>query len=723
MQYLYENNDYSYMGEDGGGNLAGMPKQLGGGLRIKRIIKSDGRGSQVVAKTYEYTSENGAFSSGVLENDFLYTESLSGFYQTNYGGCGLYSPPSSNTDFPLTIEKPFSMVPITISYRRIKEIDADGSYTVYNFSTPLDYGAAGSYFAAASESYIMTACGPGRASDNYFMGGSYAHHNFIYVPDPSTVMWGLLQKKEDFTAGGRLVQSSRRHYARRDVGGVWSFEEEYIPAKSLNGLSCFCNRASSGYMDNAVDWHFCRIYQRSISFPVLTSEAEYSYGQGPAAGYRADSTVYAFNPANFQYAQTTKLDHAAMRVPGTGTTLVDKYYYPVDYADGNAPTADMLKGAHRLTEVMEHRLYRNGKLVAGELNAFGIPSGLVEKEYKLALTAPLAGNAMPFNPSSFAANIQNYTLQETTGYNQCTKRKEVVQPKNSPPVSILYGYNSTLPIATIIGPVQYGAEVQTVLASCTGTLQGVAPLYLCSFSLDHQADLTIEKSCYLKKIHLEKFASQNPIFLAPHSLNDEAVDCTNSPQSLTDVVSVVPGAYWVVVDDFNGFTGSTVNLTVKEHKRTMNAFYSSFEDYTVSTSGNLGRVVSGGQTGEKCYRGPYALQLPGQLGAYVLSYWQASGATGQPWTHHQEQVSVNYGNIGGVLQVGAVGMYVDEVRFYPVGCTVSTQTYTLGRGSNDTRDANGRGTSTEYDELGRVKVVRDHSLNVVKRMEYRVVTP
>ena len=63
-------------------------------------------------------------------------------------------------------------------------------------------------------------------------------------------------------------------------------------------------------------------------------------------------------------------------------------------------------------------------------------------------------------------------------------------------------------------------------------------------------------------------------------------------------------------------------------------------------------------------------------------------------------------------------MYVDEVRLYPEGASMSTCTYDFRGLKTSSVDANNKVLYTEYDGLGRIRLIRDEYRNVIKTYEY-----
>jgi YD repeat-containing protein len=116
-------------------------------------------------------------------------------------------------------------------------------------------------------------------------------------------------------------------------------------------------------------------------------------------------------------------------------------------------------------------------------------------------------------------------------------------------------------------------------------------------------------------------------------------------------------------------------------------------------------------------------------GKYIVSYWYKTGSTVTitggavgaaivkntvgPWTHAEQEIS----SVTGVVTVDGTG-YIDELRFHPKDAQMSTYLYDPMIGLTCTIDANGRPQYYEYDELQRLKQIRDNKGNIVKAYKY-----
>jgi YD repeat-containing protein len=142
-------------------------------------------------------------------------------------------------------------------------------------------------------------------------------------------------------------------------------------------------------------------------------------------------------------------------------------------------------------------------------------------------------------------------------------------------------------------------------------------------------------------------------------------------------------------------------------------FYESFEeDVTASAlqqkTGQKSKIMAG------VYTVPNA-KRPNVSGDYILSYWTQEGSA--PWTY-KEKLIQNYAT-GSPITTDPVNGYLDEVRLYPKGAFMTTFTYEPLIGMTSMTDATNVTLYYEYDDFGRLKLVRDQDHNIVQSYDYQ----
>ncbi len=142
-----------------------------------------------------------------------------------------------------------------------------------------------------------------------------------------------------------------------------------------------------------------------------------------------------------------------------------------------------------------------------------------------------------------------------------------------------------------------------------------------------------------------------------------------------------------------------------------NVFYENFEE------GNGNSSIDDCNTGFYSFSGSYTKQLTGlQNGTYTLSY---RSKVNDFWQLTKQAIVVSNGSYSINLQTGQY----DDVRFHPKDAEMTTYTYDKIRGITSQSDVNGNTAYFEYDNLGRLKTIRDTRKNMIKSYRYTYGSP
>jgi hypothetical protein len=132
-------------------------------------------------------------------------------------------------------------------------------------------------------------------------------------------------------------------------------------------------------------------------------------------------------------------------------------------------------------------------------------------------------------------------------------------------------------------------------------------------------------------------------------------------------------------------------------------FYTGFEEGPYD-------YLNDAYTGTRSKNG-FTQSLSGLLaGNYLLTYRQK---VSNVWNLVTTPVVV----AGSTYTISITGQ-VDDVRFYPASAQMTTYTYLPGVGQTSVTDANNIATYYEFDTTGRLAVVRDNNLNILKSYTY-----
>jgi len=130
-------------------------------------------------------------------------------------------------------------------------------------------------------------------------------------------------------------------------------------------------------------------------------------------------------------------------------------------------------------------------------------------------------------------------------------------------------------------------------------------------------------------------------------------------------------------------------------------FFTSFEETDGSTDSNA-------KTGAKSHSGNYTVSFSLPNGKnYVLTYWAWDGSQ---WVYHESAYT-------GTTTITA--SKVDEVRVLPADAQMVTATFEPMQGITSQCDQRNQVTYFEYDNLNRLKLIRDANRKIVKLYDYK----
>lgn len=203
-------------------------------------------------------------------------------------------------------------------------------------------------------------------------------------------------------------------------------------------------------------------------------------------------------------------------------------------------------------------------------------------------------------------------------------------------------------------------------------------------------------------------------------------DATGNPLSVSKEKDAKISYIW----DYN----NTYPIAEVKNAASSDIAYTSFEaDGTGNWGGvNTANITSNANTvtGSRYYNlSGTALTKSVSAGNYIVSYWSKNGsynvnsttaktlrtvvtADGVTWTNYEHTIS-NTSSIS-VNGTGAI----DELRLYPDNAQMTSYTFTPLVGMTTQSDANGRINYYEYDNYGRLKLIRDLDRNIIKTFSY-----
>ena len=159
--------------------------------------------------------------------------------------------------------------------------------------------------------------------------------------------------------------------------------------------------------------------------------------------------------------------------------------------------------------------------------------------------------------------------------------------------------------------------------------------------------------------------------------------------------------------------------------------------YSSAAGAVSGSLTDKGRTGTKYYNLSYGNVTRGSLpaGKYFVSFWatgtvnftgtnyslirQKSGTAINGWTYYEYFINITAANSSVTLS-GSSPVKIDDIRLYPENAIMLTYTYDPLVGKTSETDVNNMTIYYEYDEFNRIRYIKDHRGNVIKRYTYNI---
>lgn len=654
-KFEYEPHTYNRIANAAGTGLVNETG-IAGGVRIKKITNNDGTTDQV--RNFKYvqnyvTNHNSTVSSGILSR------------KPKYHWPDWQVKSTSGGTLSQTIFSVNSIIPLSnafgthIGYSDVIEERNDGSYTLYKYS---NYGVNGVYYDDPTLSTLnMNASPYDKISDLGMMRGKLL--NLLFYDADNTL---LKEKILTYRTDKNVLASNTQFY-------IIGCDAHYQNVCSGSGESAFHGSAYKLYF---------------FDYDVIQEETK-SYFGGNAV---SEITTYEKSDVNLSNGNIRLQKSVTQSIPDG--QLKTFFEYPTDRTYFDSYMGNLIND-FRVGEIIQTRKLKNND-----------PVGATKMTYKMTNNLVVPGVL-------YTSHTNDIALQKETIYDKYDTQGNLLQytPKDGVSTSTVWGYNNTLPVATITN-----ANCQSNIENNSNTLAFYSPTGSSGGRLLDQNDVT--------NILAGSTATLSLIscFIPPNVTQPQSVTfylvCNNTlyqktlsaSQSFTIPVTGSFSYLDIVKSDPNIIATGTFAYESRINPNQANEiYYQGFEEYPSAIFCNTSK------TGEYIYFGSFSIPLSKIMpGNYKLSYWKSTDKTN--WQYIEQSINISSGST--YYTIGESGLYLDEIRLCPSDAEITTYTYKPLTGMTSRSDPNGTTIYYEYDTFGRLKQGKNDDTHIMNRYNY-----
>ncbi len=465
------------------------PNKKAGGLRIKKIITSNGDSDPNPLKKVYFYKESDGFSSGKILSVPLYSYPTKICQTANIPGC-VVTNYIANT-----------------SFSNVSLGTASGSFVCYTKVTVL-HGENGEN---------------GKEVHDFSFQLDNVSISFPFGPSTSLDPYrGLPKQKIAYRKEG----SSGFQEVEMDINthNLTAFNPLKVPGIKV------------GYKIEGWDANYSTTLD-NFAFTNFNERTDWLYLQSVKQRYYAsNSTNYSEAEQTFEYDPTHLQLKNQTRTNSDGIKYITAFRYPADYQTSSNTLAEM-KGVRNIQNAVVEKFdkVQNGngaeKLLQATQNTYGILNNRVILE-KIAQTE--------LNEPSNISNSPVYTDQQTFKYDDATGNLIEVKGRDNSYTSYLWGYGGALPIAEVKNA--SFAQVQTALSAMSLSLTQVN-------ALSNEQDIRTKMSDFRSRLplslvvsytyqpHIGNTSTTNPTDLKTFYLFDEFGRLTEVKNDKSETVS------------------------------------------------------------------------------------------------------------------------------------------------------------------------------------------
>ncbi|RFS22579.1 hypothetical protein DVR12_12320 [Chitinophaga silvatica] len=687
-EFIYEPHSYSkYINQIPIGVQTLTQDKPGGGVRIKQINSSAGFNSPVVTKKYFYTRNfltGDTLSSGVLNSgqpQYMDEDDYTEVQANNPGVIQLklhYRSFSSNNVLPLHYTNGNH-----ITYTSVTEMNADSSFTVYNY-TNHDNG----YMNLPAVFSIVT---------------RYSYNELAILQNCSNeIERGALLSESLYKKNKTLIKKTQYQYndsSTRFADGIrrYQYHNKLIYNGGALGTDPDGNIQTMPFIRELPALFAINNY---LHYPYLKSTIETTYDENGANEMVVTKNIGYDNYRNRKWDQfiNSKKD-----------TVYASYKYPYDSILNQPAVAwqgqQAMKKAHIINQSLENVVRINSN----------------QSEYSKVDYQTIVNIDTVLAPANTQLAILNNPVEQDDQYLNYDNKGNILSyiKRDGIPTSIEWAYNKNYPVVKVLNALNTKRNFQTARNSRDSKYMSWDPaqFHTQTLTFQHLRSGTITLNFNFGEYPKTYTVYLNYTLTGPTNksgtlcINGQGVGCpgtasidfANMPAG-NYVLSAYPNSNFSVSKycsiSFESIYMANDSTGIKEF------FYEGFEEAT-----DAGIISGVAHTGKKYINVNYMVPFtPPNNRSYIIQWWNLSGGK---WILNEQPYTTNKVLTGPV----------DDVRVYPVDAQMKSYTYQPLIGTTSEIDTKGNTIYYEYDGLGRLKLTRDKDGNILKVINYQYQQP
>ena len=542
-----------------------------------------------------------------------------------------------------------------IGYSSVKTIGTNGGYVVTDFTNFSDFPDILNYLNGVNPN----------AAPNVTSSVSLGNKR------------GLVKKQAVYDLTNVTLSEDINSYSSLNssvLKGGWGYHW-YVPSVFLCGNGCWAT--------------FNSTYWSNIENYRLVSVTHKDYDQVSVANTIQNITNYAYCPNKRSVKTISTTD-------SKNNTVTKTYYHADDLSIPMVTPQEQTAINNLITANATAALIH-------ETDVKGTATAQVHNSY---ITYPSFNNTYLSGTSTYKGAAATLLQQQSFIYDAATSNLVSSNVNGGKSTAVLYGYNSTIPIAKVVNATSNYAVSTTVSSTSDYLSLGTSKTFTTSATGTIRLSISggYPGPSFINHVH---YLISGASGVSGDLCMSFGPTCNSIP-NLIDLPNMPIGTYTLAVSSSDNPTNNpnvsfTYPITVPLTTATNEFFYEGFEQ------GYPGAVSGNAHTGNYYFSATPAtytvnFSLPNSR-QYVIQWW--NWAQGK-WIFN-EQVYTGPTTLSGII---------DDVRIFPKDAQITTYTYNLLVGKTGETDVSGRSVSYEFDGFGRQNIIRDNDKNILSKFCY-----